>query len=80
MIPFVFESARCLSEKIVSEAYELDLAMLSGLGFPPFRGGPMRYAESAGIASLIEKSQKLSEKFGPLFEASTEVKEGLNHA
>lgn len=79
MIPFVFESARCLSEKIVSEAHELDLAMLSGLGFPPFRGGPMRYAESVGIASLIEKSQKLSEKFGPLFEASTEVKEGLSH-
>jgi 3-hydroxyacyl-CoA dehydrogenase/enoyl-CoA hydratase/3-hydroxybutyryl-CoA epimerase/enoyl-CoA isomerase len=79
MLPFVFESARCLSEKIVDTAAELDLAMLSGLGFPPFRGGPMRYAESIGAKTLFEKGNELQKKWGALFEATPGVKEVLSH-
>ncbi len=73
MLPFVFESARCLNEKIVDEAYELDLAMLTGLGFPPFRGGPMRYAQAIGAGSLIEKGQLFAKKYGPLYEVTSGI-------
>ncbi len=70
MLPFIFESARCLEEKIVDEAYELDMAMLNGLGFPPFRGGPMRYAQSIGVATLIEKGNTYFKKYGLLYEVT----------
>ncbi len=79
MLPFIFESARCLNEKIVDESYELDLAMLTGLGFPPFRGGPIRYAESIGAATLIEKGNEYSKKFGPLYEVTSGIQEVLKN-
>lgn len=79
MIPFLFESARCLAEKIVETPAELDLAMLTGLGFPPFRGGPIRYAESIGFRNLIEKSSSYHKKWGPLYEATPAIQEVLSH-
>ena len=79
MLPFIFESARCLHEKIVDESYELDLAMLSGLGFPPFRGGPMRYAQSIGAATLTEKGNAYFKKFGPLYEVTSGIQEVLKN-
>jgi 3-hydroxyacyl-CoA dehydrogenase/enoyl-CoA hydratase/3-hydroxybutyryl-CoA epimerase len=54
----VAEAARCLDESIVRSPGELDLAMVMGTGFPPFRGGLLRYAEGYGlerIASDLEK-------------------------
>ena len=79
MLPFIFESARCLAEKIVDEAFELDLAMLNGLGFPPFRGGPMRYAQSIGSATLIEKGNTYFKKYGPLYEVTAGAQEVLKN-
>jgi 3-hydroxyacyl-CoA dehydrogenase/enoyl-CoA hydratase/3-hydroxybutyryl-CoA epimerase/enoyl-CoA isomerase len=79
MLPFILESSRCLAEKIVDTSYELDLAMLTGLGFPPFRGGPMRFAESLGAGIIIEKSEGYFKKWGALYEATPSVKEVLNH-
>ncbi len=43
----VNEAARCLEEKIVEGAGDIDFAMVMGTGFAPFRGGPLRYADSA---------------------------------
>lgn len=79
LIPFVFESARCLNEKIVDTKEELDLAMLTGLGFPPFRGGPMRFAESVGAAQLIEKGNANFKTLGALYEVTPGIKEVLAH-
>ncbi len=78
MIPFIFESARCLEEKIVDEAYELDLAMLLGVGFPPFRGGPARYADAIGTSVLLEKATVLEKKYGELYQAPTRIKNKEN--
>ena len=79
MLPFILESTRCLEEKIVDEAHELDLAMLSGLGFPPFRGGPMRFAESLGAGTVIEKAAHYEKTFGPLYSVTAGMKEVLSH-
>src|SRR5690606_10358796 len=46
MIPMINESARCLAEKIVETPMEVDLGVLYGLGFPPFRGGVLKYADT----------------------------------
>ncbi len=48
------EAARALDEGIVAEPGDVDLAMVFGTGFAPFRGGPLRYADRIGSAELVE--------------------------
>ncbi|MBI4605521.1 MAG: enoyl-CoA hydratase/isomerase family protein [Planctomycetes bacterium] len=55
--PMVNEAARALDEKVVERPSLVDLAMVMGTGFAPFRGGPLRYADGLGadaIASFLE--------------------------
>jgi 3-hydroxyacyl-CoA dehydrogenase/enoyl-CoA hydratase/3-hydroxybutyryl-CoA epimerase len=59
ILPMVDEAARCLEEKVVRKARELDLAMIIGAGFPAFKGGPLRYADQTGIADIIDRVQKV---------------------
>ncbi|MBL7714263.1 MAG: fatty acid oxidation complex subunit alpha FadB [Bdellovibrionales bacterium] len=68
MLPMVFECVRCIEDGIVDGAVDIDLSMLYGLGFPPFRGGVMRYADSVGAAKLADLSGKYS-KLGKMYEA-----------
>ncbi len=49
----VNEAARCLEEEVVREPADVDFAMIMGTGFAPFRGGPLRYADTLGIANLV---------------------------
>lgn len=72
MIPMVNECVRCLEEGIVSSAAEADIAMLYGIGFPPFRGGPFRYLETVGLNEFI----KLADSFAHLGEIY-QVTDGL---
>jgi 3-hydroxyacyl-CoA dehydrogenase/enoyl-CoA hydratase/3-hydroxybutyryl-CoA epimerase len=65
ILPMVDEAARCLDEKVVRRAREIDLCMVMGLGFPAFRGGLLRYADSLGIDNLISKLRALYQKRGP---------------
>ena len=62
------EAARCLDEGIVKSARELDLAMIMGTGFPPFRGGLCCYADSLGIDYIVERLHYFSRLFGSRFE------------
>src|SRR5699024_8509999 len=45
MLPMVIEAARCLEEGIVATPNEVDMGLVLGLGFPPFRGGALKYAD-----------------------------------
>lgn len=47
------EAARCLEEKIVVIPEDIDFAMIMGTGFAPFRGGPLRYADSLGVEKIV---------------------------
>ena len=47
------EAARCLEEKIVAAPEDIDFAMIMGTGFAPFRGGPLRYADSLGAEKIV---------------------------
>jgi len=58
MLPLIFEVARCLEEGIVDTAAECDMALLYGLGFPPFRGGALKYADEIGIGNLVALAEK----------------------
>ena len=55
--PMVDEAARCLEEQVIDDPGFLDLAMVMGTGFPPHLGGPLRAADSEGIAALVERLQ-----------------------
>ncbi|HZI33070.1 MAG TPA: 3-hydroxyacyl-CoA dehydrogenase family protein, partial [Candidatus Binatia bacterium] len=57
----VNEAARCLEEKIVAQPADADFAMIMGTGFAPFRGGPLRYAERAGIEKIVDEMKRLAE-------------------
>ncbi|HSF19487.1 MAG TPA: 3-hydroxyacyl-CoA dehydrogenase NAD-binding domain-containing protein [Vicinamibacteria bacterium] len=64
----IAEAYRCLDEGVVASADELDLAMILGTGFPPFRGGILRYAETYGIDRVAEDLAQWREKEGSRFE------------
>ncbi len=49
----VNEAARCLEEEVVTEAADVDFGMIMGTGFAPFRGGPLRYTDTIGVARLV---------------------------
>ena len=66
MIPMINESIRCLEDKIVETPMEVDLGLLYGLGFPPFRCGPLKYADALGLKNIIEKAHKY-ESVSPVY-------------
>ncbi len=70
ILGMVNEAARCLSEKVVGSAADLDLAMIMGTGFPPFRGGLARYADARGLGSIVERLSELEKIVGPRFAPS----------
>lgn len=53
--PVINEASRCLEEGIVERPEHVDLAMVFGTGFAPFRGGPLRYADSVGLERIVER-------------------------
>jgi 3-hydroxyacyl-CoA dehydrogenase/enoyl-CoA hydratase/3-hydroxybutyryl-CoA epimerase len=66
-LPMVNEAIRCLGEKVVRSARDADMAAVFGIGFPPFRGGPIRYADALGPAELLAKLEALAARFGERF-------------
>jgi 3-hydroxyacyl-CoA dehydrogenase / enoyl-CoA hydratase / 3-hydroxybutyryl-CoA epimerase len=61
------EAVACLAEKIVADADLLDAGMVYGVGFAPFRGGPIEYIRQTGASVLQQKLQLLYERYGERF-------------
>jgi 3-hydroxyacyl-CoA dehydrogenase/enoyl-CoA hydratase/3-hydroxybutyryl-CoA epimerase len=59
------EAARCLEEGIVASAGEIDLAMVMGASFAPFRGGPLRYADRMAVPKVAEELTRFTQSAGP---------------
>ncbi len=54
------EAARALEEDVVAGPKELDLATVFGMGFPPFRGGLLRWADAVGLSAIAEKLARIA--------------------
>lgn len=67
ILAMVNEAAMILNEKIAGSAAELDLAMIMGTGFPPFRGGLLRYADSLGARYIVTRLEELASRLGSRF-------------
>ena len=74
LLAMINEAALILEEKIVGSAAELDLAMIMGTGFPPFRGGLLRYADSLGAAHIVSRLTELEAKGGKRFKPSAPMR------
>jgi 3-hydroxyacyl-CoA dehydrogenase / enoyl-CoA hydratase / 3-hydroxybutyryl-CoA epimerase len=61
-LPMINEATMIIHEGLVSGPGELDLAMIFGIGFPPFRGGLLRYAENEGLERILKGLEEFSEK------------------
>ena len=57
------EAARCLEEGIVDAPGAIDVGMIFGAGFPAFRGGLLRYADTVGIPEIVDELCRLRDKF-----------------
>lgn len=53
------EAARCLEEKVCKEPSDVDLGMIMGTGFPPFKAGLLRYADSVGVTKIAADLERL---------------------
>ena len=74
MVPMATELARCLEEGIVDSAAEADMALVYGVGFPPFRGGVFRWIDSIGLQAFVEMSDKYKH-LGGLYQATESQRE-----
>ena len=73
MLPMLIESSRCLEDNIVETPIEVDMGLIYGLGFPPFRGGIFRWADSAGLDELLKRAEKLK-SLGKIYEPSEKIR------
>jgi 3-hydroxyacyl-CoA dehydrogenase/enoyl-CoA hydratase/3-hydroxybutyryl-CoA epimerase len=74
VLPMVNETARCLEGRVVFGPGDVDLAMILGTGFPPFRGGLCRWADSQGLNGVIEDLERLAGAVGPRFAPSAALR------
>ena len=67
VLVMINEAALCLGEGVVADAGKLDLAMIFGAGFPPFRGGLLRYADAFGLVKAEQRLIALRAEKGDRF-------------
>ena len=58
-LPMLLEATRVLTDKIVRDPRDVDLGLIFGLGFPPFKGGLLFWADSVGAAKILEMLKPL---------------------
>jgi len=68
--PMINEAARCLDEGLVSSARDVDLGMIFGTGFAPFRGGLLKYADSEGLDKVVKILKEYTKSYGKRFTSS----------
>ena len=67
------EASRCIDENVVKSAAYLDMAMLMGTGFPPFRGGVLRYADAIGLKVVLDTLKQFEKEYGQRYSPSEKL-------
>jgi 3-hydroxyacyl-CoA dehydrogenase len=66
LLPLINEGIRILEEGVALRASDIDVVWTSGYGFPRYRGGPLFYADTIGLATVHQGMLKYRELFGPM--------------
>lgn len=74
VLAMVNEAARALEDGIAAGAADVDVAMIMGTGFPPFRGGLLRYADDAHPRTVLDRLKELTDTVGPRFEPAALIR------
>ncbi|TBV09192.1 fatty acid oxidation complex subunit alpha FadB [Stutzerimonas kirkiae] len=74
MIPLCLEAVRCLEDGIVESAAEADMGLIYGIGFPPFRGGALRYIDAIGVAEFVALADRYAD-LGALYQPTAKLRE-----
>ncbi len=72
-LPMLTEASRVLSEGIVREPGDVDMGLILGIGFPPFRGGILRWADALGLPAVLAQLKKY-EHLGPRFQPTEQMR------
>lgn len=78
MIPMINEVVRCLEENIIASPAEADMALVYGIGFPPFHGGAFRYLDTLGTANYVELAQRYAH-LGALYQVPAGLRAKAEH-
>src|SRR5688572_30413074 len=75
LLTMVNEAARVLEDGIVGSAADVDLGMITGTGFPPFRGGLLRWADTLGTRHVLVRLLALESAHGARFTPAPLIRE-----
>ncbi|MBC7379904.1 MAG: enoyl-CoA hydratase/isomerase family protein [Burkholderiaceae bacterium] len=68
------ETARCLSEGVLTTVHDANIGSIFGIGFPAWTGGAMQFIYSMGVDAFVARATQLAAKFGAGFEVTDSVK------
>lgn len=70
ILSMINEAVSCLHDRVVEDADLLDAGMIFGIGFAPFRGGPLHYVHTQGVTTIRQRLQELETQHGARFAPS----------
>ena len=73
-LPMLVEASRVLTEGIVRDPADVDMGLILGIGFPPYRGGLLRWADSLGMDKVLAKLKRY-EALGPRFHPTDQMRQ-----
>ena len=71
------ETARCLSENVLTTVHDGNIGSIFGIGFPAWTGGALQFIYGMGIDAFIARADELALRFGPGFALTAEVKDAI---
>lgn len=80
ILRMINECIACLTEKVISDPDLLDAGMIFGAGFAPFLGGPIQYARSRGIKTVVARLDAYAKQYGDRFKPHPGWQNIANHA
>ena len=71
------ETARCLSENVLTTVHDANIGSIFGIGFPAWTGGAMQFIYGMGMDKFMQRADELANRFGPGFALTEQVRETI---
>ena len=71
------ETARCLSENVLTSVHEANIGSIFGIGFPAWTGGAMQFIYGMGVDAFVQRADELAQRYGAGFALDDEVKAAI---